>query len=79
MRLSVSIVVPAFDSANYLRESLPQLTAGSLNDLEIIVVDDGSTDETAVVARAFPVALLTVQERRGPAFARNLGAKAATG
>ncbi len=45
----------------------------------MIVVDDGSTDLTRSVAAEFPVTLLSTEGRRGPAFARNLGAKAATG
>jgi glycosyltransferase involved in cell wall biosynthesis len=79
MPQSVSIVIPAFNSAGYLCSCLQALGKGEDPLREIIVVDDGSTDETRAVAKEFPVILIASQERRGPAFARNVGARAATG
>jgi glycosyltransferase involved in cell wall biosynthesis len=79
MPQSVSIVIPAYNSATSLRECLQALTTDKDPHREIIVVDDASTDETQAVAAEFPVTLLVAKERRGPAFARNLGASAATG
>ena len=79
MHRSLSIVIPAFNAAGHLRVCLQALETGADSVHEIIVVDDGSTDETREVAAEFPVTLIQASERRGPAFARNLGAKAATG
>lgn len=79
MRLSLSIVIPTFNSAAYLRLCLEALGAEADPLREIIVVNDGSTDDTAAVAAEFPVTLLHANDRHGPAFARNLGARAATG
>ncbi|HEY3840387.1 MAG TPA: glycosyltransferase family 2 protein [Bryobacteraceae bacterium] len=79
MPKSLSIVIPAFNSAGHLRSCLEALRTEADSRREVIVVDDGSTDETRAVAAEFPVTLITSSERRGPAFARNLGAKAASG
>jgi len=46
---------------------------------ETIVVDDGSTDDTMEIARSFEAKVLSTRGRKGPAFARNLGAKIAVG
>jgi len=76
---SLSIVIPAFNAARELRLCLEALTVDQDSLREIIVVDDASTDNTRAVAQEFNVTLVSSGERRGPAFARNLGAKAATG
>lgn len=71
---SVSIVVPVYQGAGHIRDCLESLMAldypGDL--LEIIVVDNGSTDGTPDLVRAFPVQLLFETER-GAGRARNLG------
>ena len=78
--MSVSIIIPTFNGAsrigNCLSALLPQL---SNVDAEIIVVDDGSTDSTADVVRAYPYVRLIRQTNSGPAAARNRGAAEATG
>lgn len=79
MPTSVSIVIPAFNSAEYLRACLQALGTDADPYREIIVVDDCSTDGTRSVAAEFPVTVLATEQRRGPAFARNLGARAARG
>ena len=48
----VSVIVPAFNSELYIEECLHSLFQQSLHDLEIIVVDDGSTDQTAKIVRS---------------------------
>ena len=78
--MSVSIIVPTFNGASSIGNCLDALlkqTAG--RDAEILVVNDGSTDNTAdVVARYFGVRLIT-QSNAGPAAARNRGALEARG
>ena len=49
----ISVVIPAFNAAQTLAASLKSVQAQTFKDLEVIVVDDGSTDETAAIARAF--------------------------
>jgi GT2 family glycosyltransferase len=76
---SISIVIPAYNSAQQLKQCLEALWTFADVPLQIIVVDDGSTDDTTAVACGYCLTLLRTDGRRGPAFARNLGAKIATG
>jgi glycosyltransferase involved in cell wall biosynthesis len=75
----VSVVIPAFDAERYLEACLSDLDRSVVRPLEVIVVDDGSTDRTAEVARAHGAKVLTTGGRHGPAAARNLGAREARG
>lgn len=81
----VSVVVPAFNAAAYLGEALSSLRAQTLTDIEIIVVDDGSTDGTGDIARQYASAddrvhVLTRAIPSGrPACARNEGLRVARG
>ena len=79
MSFTISVIVPVYNSAGYLRTCLEHLRRSSFRDYECVVVDDGSTDNSADVAREFGVSVLSTGGRRGPAFARNLGAKTAKG
>ncbi|WP_236638622.1 glycosyltransferase family 2 protein [Mangrovicoccus ximenensis] len=76
-----SIVVPAYNAAATLRETLESLLAQTHPDFEIVVVDDGSTDCSAAIARSFgDRRIRLVQQRnRGLAGARNSGIAAARG
>ena len=76
---SVSIVIPVYNSADTLRQALERLAELSEPADEILVVDDGSTDGSVEVARAAGVRALSSGRRNGPARARNIGAKEATG
>lgn len=72
-------MIPAHDAAAYLEACLDHLARAREAPLECIVVDDGSSDATAEVARARGVTVLSTGARRGPAHARNLGSQAARG
>jgi glycosyltransferase involved in cell wall biosynthesis len=78
-----SIIVPAFNAAQTLSATLESLISQSFRDMEIIVVDDGSTDRTAKMAERFtardPRIRFLGQPNRGPAGARNTGIAAASG
>jgi len=77
---SVSIVVPVHNGAAYLAAAIRSVLRQEAGELEIIVVDDGSTDGSGDVARAFgdPVRVVR-QEKGGPPVARNTGVALATG
>lgn len=73
-----SIVIPARNEANGLRELLPRLV-GLIGDVEILVIDDGSTDETADVCGAFQVRRVRHHYPLGNGAAIKSGARAAKG
>jgi glycosyltransferase involved in cell wall biosynthesis len=79
----VSVIIPAFNSAATLGDTLASAAAQSHRALEIIVIDDGSTDATARIAADFcarhPRARLISQTNQGVAAARNRGIAEAKG
>lgn len=74
----VSVVIPAYNSQAFVHRSIESALQQTHHPLEIIVVDDGSTDGTADVAGRYPVTVLR-QRNGGPAGARNTGVQAASG
>jgi glycosyltransferase involved in cell wall biosynthesis len=75
----VSVVVPVFNCERFLAEALRSIFSQDYRPLEVIVVDDGSTDESAAVAFTFPEVKLIRQENGGVAAARNAGLAATQG
>jgi glycosyltransferase involved in cell wall biosynthesis len=69
----VSVVIPCYNQAAYLTESIGSALAQSHRSLEVIVVDDGSTDGTASVASRYAGVTCIRQGNRGLAHARNAG------
>ncbi len=80
MRRTISCIIPVFNAAKYLAEAIDSVLAQTVVPDEIILVDDGSTDESAQIAATYRRHLrLVAQENRGPAAARNRGLQLATG
>lgn len=76
----VSVVVPAFNADKFIGAALESVLAQTYSELEIIVVDDGSTDHTADIVRSFLPDLRLIRKRQsGPAAARNTALRTATG
>lgn len=79
----VSVVVPAFNAAATIQETLHSISQQTYRNLEVVVVDDGSTDGTAAIARRHslsdPRFRVIVQRNGGVAAARNAGIHASTG
>lgn len=76
---TVSVIIPAYNAARYLAETLTSALGQTLADIEVIVVDDGSKDNTAEVAQSFPAVRYVRQQNAGVSAARNTGAANARG
>ncbi|MGI9067135.1 MAG: glycosyltransferase family 2 protein [Pyrinomonadaceae bacterium] len=79
--MKVSIVIPLYNKAPYVERALDSIGAQTFSDFEVIVVDDGSTDDGASVVTRYPdprVRLIT-QANTGPGPARNAGVAEAQG
>jgi glycosyltransferase involved in cell wall biosynthesis len=75
----VSVVIPTYNTSRYLPDAVASVRAQQWPDTEIIVVDDGSTDETPSVVSALADVTYLRQDNAGTAAARNRGVAAATG
>jgi glycosyltransferase involved in cell wall biosynthesis len=76
----VSVIIPSYNAELYLREAVESALAQSYPHIEVVVVDDGSTDGTAAVINSFGQRVRAVNKPNGgTASARNAGARAATG
>jgi glycosyltransferase involved in cell wall biosynthesis len=77
---AISVVIPVFNCEKYVAEAVDSLLAQNYPNLEVIAVNDGSTDNTLAVLEKFQgkITVLT-QQNRGPAVARNAGLRLAKG
>ncbi len=80
--ISVSIIVPAYNASHYIKACLDSILASTLKEIEVIVVDDGSLDDTPVILDkyAHEKGIIVVhQTNGGPSKARNAGLQCAHG
>ncbi len=75
----VNVIIPTHNRASFLGDAIDSVLAQDFRDLELIVVDDGSTDETPQLLESYPQIHVLKQERRGVSAARNRGVAAASG
>ncbi|MDO8669161.1 MAG: glycosyltransferase [Candidatus Buchananbacteria bacterium] len=74
-----SVVIPAYNAHKTLAKCLKSVYKQKFSDYEVIVVDDGSTDDTAKIAEEFSARVIKQNPNVGPAAARNISIKAAQG
>ena len=75
----VTVVIPCYNQAHFLGEAIESVLSQSYRNFEVIVVDDGSTDNTSEVASRYEGVRLVRQENRGLSGARNRGMREAKG
>jgi len=79
-----SIIIPTYNSKNYINNCLNSITNNCDDDLEIIIVDDASTDNTIIICENFKkinnnIRIFKLKKNRGPGYCRNLGIKKSKG
>jgi len=78
MKPQISVIIPTYNEESNIEHCLKTLCAQSINNFEIIIVDDGSTDKTKDIVKKYNVRLIE-QNHDGPGKARNLGVKHSVG
>ncbi len=69
----VSVIIPCFNTGRYLTEAIESALAQTYRPVEVLVVDDGSTDDSAAIACRYPGVRVIRQPNQGVAIARNRG------
>jgi glycosyltransferase involved in cell wall biosynthesis len=75
----LSIVIPTYNASRFIPGLMDSIFRQAVDDMEVIIVDDCSTDDTVSIARRYPVRIIQMEKNSGPARARNRGVEAATG
>jgi glycosyltransferase involved in cell wall biosynthesis len=75
----ISVIIPVYNGEQYVKACLEMMMNQSYKNLEIIVVDDGSSDSSASLTLDYPVKLIRHEKNRGLSAARNTGIDAAQG
>src|ERR1051325_1747163 len=75
-----SVIIPTYNRSSYLKVTLESVWRQTLTDYEIIIVDDGSTDDTSAYLSQIGERVTVIRQlNRGPGIARNRGAESARG
>ncbi len=79
----VSVIIPIYNTAKYLEECLDSVTSQTLNDIEVILINDGSSDNSEEIClkykEKYPNIIYISQKNKGEATSRNVGLNSATG
>lgn len=76
----VSVIIPTFNRSHFLKEAIDSVLKQDFKDFELIVVDDGSTDDTEKILRSYANSLIFLsQENKGVSAARNSGIRISSG
>jgi glycosyltransferase involved in cell wall biosynthesis len=79
---AVSVIIPSYNHGRYIARAVESVLSSSFSDLELVIVDDGSTDDTLQVLRSYrtrPQVKVRTQENRGAHAALNVGLSLAAG
>lgn len=77
----VSVIIPLFNARQYVRGAIDSVLSQTYRNIEIIVVDDGSTDNPEIVLEKYSdrIKFIRLEENKGPSIARNIGIRTSTG
>lgn len=75
----ISVIIPFYNSSQTLKECLESVFDNKFDNFEVIAVSDKSTDNSIEIAKNYDCKIIELDENKGPAFARNTGANAASG
>ncbi|MFH2013294.1 MAG: glycosyltransferase [Pseudomonadota bacterium] len=76
----ISVIIPTYNRANFIEEAIESVLSQSYKDFELIVVDDGSTDETGKLVQRYGERIFYIyQNKKGVSHARNTGIKNSSG
>ena len=71
--VAVSIIIPVLNGEKTIRACLDSVFSCKTIDYEVIVIDDGSTDNTFSIAKEYPCKIIRLETNKGRSFARNRG------
>lgn len=77
--MKISVIIPVYNGEKYIAQCIEMMLCQTHKNLEIIVVDDGSSDNSAKIAEQYPVKIIRFADNQGLSAARNAGITAATG
>ncbi|MBI5409057.1 MAG: glycosyltransferase family 2 protein [Nitrospirae bacterium] len=75
----LSLIIPTYNASRFMPGLLDSVFREKIDDMEVIIVDDCSKDDTVALAGNYPVRVIELEKNGGPARARNLGVEAAKG
>ncbi len=75
----ISVIIPVYNGERFLKESIDSVFNQKYKNIEVIVVDDGSTDKSAQIAKSYADVRYLYQTNQGPSVARNTGIEESTG
>jgi glycosyltransferase involved in cell wall biosynthesis len=75
----ITVIIPIYNANETLKECLEAIFKNNHKNFEVIVVDDRSTDDSIQIAKNYNCKIVELNENKGPAYARNVGAKSANG
>ncbi|MDO8281479.1 MAG: glycosyltransferase family 2 protein [Thermodesulfovibrionia bacterium] len=75
----ISIVIPTYNASRFIPNLLGSIFKQAVDDMEVIIIDDCSTDNTVELVKQYPVRLIEMERNGGPAKARNKGVRDAKG
>ena len=75
----ITVIVPVYNSSQTLKKCLDAVFSNKFEKFEIIVISDGSKDNSIDIAKNYNCKIIELKQNKGPAFARNTGANSASG